>query len=326
MVTLRADADPRVAGAFSRLPGVDVIPNAPESAVIAAGQAFAVEPAVIDGSELAGLLDGVGDSGRRLLMVNAVLDDTTAARLEDAGIGFVDVTGRAWLPGLPLTKRVRDGQPARRRALRAGSLRPAQLIADHPEETWTIRGLARRARCSEVTAHRLLSALEDAGLVQRRGHGRGMKRYVTDIAGVRRWLAEHGRPSSAQRLSCFVQDPDSIPESIDGHKLILTGAVAAKLMGLPVLTGAQRPAYRVQAQAEDLEQIPRALGGFRTDQGANLTLIADPSHLAGEDARTLAGGRLVAPPSRIMLDLYLQARGEAAAGVFLDLWGSKDIA
>jgi len=27
-----------------------------------------------------------------------------------------------------------------------------------------------------------------------------------------------------------------------------------------------------------------------------------------------------------MLDLYLEPRGEAAVGVFLDLWGSKEIA
>ena len=83
---------------------------------------------------------------------------------------------------------------------------------------------------------------------------------------------------------------------------------------------------RAQASGEDLEQIPRVLGGFRTERGANLALIADPQHLAGGDARTDADGRVIAPPSRVMLDLYLEPRGEAAVGVFLDLWGSKDIA
>jgi len=58
---------------------------------------------------------------------------------------------------------------------------------------------------------------------------------------------------------------------------------------------------------------------------ANLTLIADPEHLAGSDARTDGDGRVTAPPSRVMLDLYLEPRGEAAVGVFLDLWGSKEI-
>ncbi len=325
LITLRADVDPQIADAFSRLPNVDVIRDAPESAVVIAGQAFPVEAGIIENRELAGLLEHERSDSRRMLMIKAVLDDATAARLEDADIGFVDAAGRAWLPGQTLTKRVRDRLPARRRALRAGSLRPAQLIADHPGEAWTIRRLAERGASSEVTAHRLLRTLEEARLIERHGHGRGMKRRVVDVEGVRRWLAEHGRPSSAQRLSCFVRDPSAVPASIGGYDLVLTGALAAERMGLPVLTGMQRPLYRVQASDEDLEQIPQALGGFRTERGANLTLIADPEHLASGDARTDGDGRVTAPPSRVMLDLYLEPRGEAAVGVFLNLWGSKEI-
>jgi IclR helix-turn-helix domain len=325
LITLRSDVDRQVADAFSRLPDVDVIRDAPESAVVVAGQAFPVEVGVIETRELAGLLDRERSGGRRILMIKAVLDDATAARLEDADIGFVDAAGRAWLPGQTLTKRVRDRLPARRRALRAGSLRPAQLIADHPEESWTIRRLAERGASSEVTAHRLLTTLEEARLIERRGRGRGMERRVVDVEGVRRWLADHGRPSSPQRLSCFVRDPGAVPASIAGYQMVLTGALAAEGMGLPVLTGMQRPLYRVQASGENLEQIPQALGGFRTERGANLMLIADPEQLASSDARTDGDGRVTAPPSRIMLDLYLEPRGEAAVGVFLDLWGSKEI-
>lgn len=325
LVALRSDVDPQVADAFGRVPEVDVVRDAPESAVVIAGHAFPVEAQVIENRELTGLLDGERGDGRRLLMIKAVLDDATATRLEDADIGFVDATGRAWLPGQALTKRVRDPLPARRRALRAGSLRPAQLIADHPDETWTIRRLAERGTTSEVTAHRLLRALEEARLIERHGRGRGMQRRVVDVEGVRRWLAEHGRPQSAPRLSCFVRDPSAVPASIAGHGMVLTGALAAERMGLPVLTGAQRPLYRVQVSGEDLEQIPRALGGFRTERGANLTLIADPERLAGSDARIDAEGRVIAPPSRVMLDLYLEPRGETAVGLFLDLWGSKNV-
>jgi len=325
LITLRSDVDRQVADAFSRLPDVDVILDAPESAVVVPGQAFPVEAGVIETRELTGLLDRERSDGRRILMIKAVLDDATAARLEDADIGFVDAAGRAWLPGRTLTKRARDQLPTRRRALRAGSLRPAQLIADHPEEPWTIRRLAERGASSEVTAHRLLTTLEEASLIERHGRGRGMERRVADVEGVRRWLAEHGRPSSPQRLSCFVRDPGAVPASIAGYQIVLTGALAAERMGLPVLTGMQRPLYRVQASGEDLEQIPQALGGFRTERGANLMLIADPELLASSDARTDGDGRVTAPPSRIMLDLYLEPRGEAAVGVFLDLWGSKEI-
>lgn len=325
LITLRSDVDSRIGDSLSRLSGVEVIRGAPESAVVIAGQAFPVEVGTVESAELAELLDRETEDVRRIVVIKAVLDDATAARLEDADIGFVDAAGRAWLPGQTLSKRVRDRLPTRRRALRAGSLRPAQMVADHPDEAWTIRRLAERGASSEVTAHRLLTTLEEESLIERRGRGRGMKRRVVDIEGVRRWLAEHGRPSSTQQLSCFIRDPNAIPASVAGHQMVLTGALAAERMGLPVLTGTQRPLYRVQASDEDLEQIPRALGGFRTERGANLMLIADPDHLAGGDARTDGDEHAIAPPSRVMLDLYLEARGEAAVGVFLDLWGSKRI-
>lgn len=314
-----------MADALSRLPDVDVIRDAPESAVVVAGQAFPVETGVVESRGLAGLLDHE-PGGRRMVLIEGVLDDATAARLEDAQISFVDAAGRAWLPGQGLTKRVGERRPARRRALRAGSLRLAQLIADHPQEAWTVRRLAERGGSSEVTAHRLLKTLEESRLLERQGRGRWTERRVVDVEGVRRWLAEHGRPFSAQRLSSFVRDPNDIPDSIAGFEMVLSGAAAAEQMGLPVLTGLPRALYRVHASGEELEHIPRALGGFRTERGANLTLVADQEHLAGDDARRNGDGRLIAPPSRVMLDLYLEARGDAAVGVFLDLWGSKEIA
>jgi hypothetical protein len=44
----RSDVDRRVADAFSRLRDVDVIRDAPESAVVVAGQAFPVEAGVLE--------------------------------------------------------------------------------------------------------------------------------------------------------------------------------------------------------------------------------------------------------------------------------------
>jgi hypothetical protein len=89
------------------------------------------------------------------------------------------------------------------------------------------------------------------------------------------------------------------------------------------LTGEARPVFRVDVPGDALDDVPAELGGFRTERGANVTLIADPDRLGLADAREDRKGRLIAPPSRVMLDLYLESRGDAAAGVFLDLWGSK---
>ena len=91
------------------------------------------------------------------------------------------------------------------------------------------------------------------------------------------------------------------------------------------MTQAVTPTMRVSVRPEELEDVPEALGGFRTEQGANLILIADPDRLAFTDAIGRPDSWLLAPPSRIMLDLYLEARGEAAVDVFLDLWGEKEV-
>lgn len=325
LLALSDDADPRLVAAFARLPGVDVVGNAPDSAMVLSGQAFPVEAQVVESEEIGALLSSLDrrpSRRRRVVAINAVLDDAAAARLEDAEIGFVDAAGRSWLPGQELTKQVEARLPAYQRSLRPGSLRPAQFIADYPDEPWTIRRLAERAGSSEVTAHRLLTTLEAAGLIERRGRGRRTERRVTDAGGVRHWLARNARPRTPERLSCFVRDSEKLPAEAAGYPLALTGAAAADRMGWPVLTGVSRPLYRVEASGKELEEIPRALGGFRTERGANLVLLADPERLATGDARSI-GNDVLAPPSRIMLDLYLEPRGEAAVDVFLDLWGSE---
>lgn len=305
--------------------GLDVVENAPETAAIVPGAAFPVEVVAVGGDELEPSLVTQRPPGARLLVVEAMLDDDTAARLEDAGVSYVDAAGRAWFLGQGRTQMARDVRSKVPRSLRAGSLRLAQLLADRPGEAWTERSLAARGGSTPVTAHSLLKRLETEGLVERQGRGRATKRRVGDLAGLRRWLASNGRPSRVRRLACFLPDPSGIPSSVTGHALVLSGAAAAERLGLPVLTATPRPLLRVAVGQEELEEIPAALGGFRTERGANVTLVADPDRLAFTDLREDRDGRPIAPPSRVMLDLYLEPRGEAAAEVFLDLWGSKEI-
>ncbi|HEX7290118.1 MAG TPA: hypothetical protein VF250_03230 [Conexibacter sp.] len=299
-----------------------MVEDAPECALVMAGRVARVQIVVAGPADVDELLRARGATGECIAIVNAVLDDGTAARLEDAGIAYVDAGGRGWLPGRARTRRRRVPDPGTPRAPRGGSLRLAQLLADHPHESWTERGLAERGESTQVTAHRLLTQLELRGLVERRGTGRGASRRVTDVRALRRWLARYGRPGRAQRLACFLPDAAPIAAQAD-PLLVLTGALAAERLGLPVLTATPRATYRVQATGEALEQIPPLLGGFRTERGANAVLISDPERLASADAGRLPDGQAVAPPSRIMLDLHLEPRGRAAVSVFLDLWSAQ---
>ncbi len=321
LVALPPAVQPRVVRALERLAGVDVVDGWDEPFLVTDGSTTPLTVVEPTADELRSLL-AAPPPPPALLLIRAVLDDATAAQVEDAGFGYVDGAGRAWLPGQPTTRQRR--RRVGPRALRPESLRLAQLLADHPDQPWTERSLAERAETTTVTAHRLLKRLEDEDLVERRGGGRSTERSVADVVAFRRWLAANGRPGRVSVLTCFVADPTALPAQVDGHSLVLTGAAAAERMGLPVLTSIARPTYRVAVDDdEDVEHVPQELGGFRTDAGANLALIADPARLAALDARGDAAGGLLAPPSRVMLDLYLEPRGEAAADVFLDLWGAK---
>lgn len=323
LIALSSDCDPNGADLLRRFDDVTVAVNAPQSVLVTESEAMPVAVEVLDGSEVKRRLDRPLAGKPLFLIITAVLDDETAARLEDAGIGYFDATGRRWLRNWERTRRVRRPRGSGRRALYPASIRLAQSLADHPDEPWTQRGLAERSDTTQVTAQRLLARLESEGLVERRGKGPASARWVRDALDLRSWLAREGRPRRVARLSCFVRDPQALPP-VAGRRLALTGAAAAAEIGFNVRTGEAPPLLRVDATAEELEGIPEALGGFRTESGANLVLIADPERLAFVDPIE-SGGRLIAPPSRIMLDLFLEARGEAAAAVFLDLWGRGEV-
>jgi hypothetical protein len=323
-LALSNEIDPRIPALLRQWDSVEFAENAPRSVVITESDVMPVRVELAEATATAWNWPRTSSDEPLFLVVNAVLDDASAARLEDAGISYIDASGRSWLPSLQRTRRARQPKARGRRGLSAASIRLAQLLADHPGESWTERGLARRGSTTQPTAHRFLARLEEERLITREGRGPRTTRWVRDTSAMRRWIAREGRPKRVTSLSCFVDDPGVLPR-LAGRTFALTGAAAAAEIGLPVLTSESRPVVRVDVAADVLEEIPEALGGFRTESGANLTLIADPDRLAFVDPYFASGPRLIAPPSRIMLDLYLEARGDAAAEVFLDLWGEREI-
>lgn len=322
LVTLGPSVPPFVAHALRRLPGVTVIEGAPETSVVRHGAAQLVVAEIVDVRAVRARLAAERDSAEArpmLLAVQGAVDDRTAARLEDLGVSFADIEGRAWLAGTPRSARAR-ARSGKSRHLRPESLRLAQLLADHPIERWTQRSLAARGDSTQVTAQRLLRRLEDEGLVVRKGGGRTTETTVTSPVALRRWLLDHARPERTVRLAFFLRDPTDIPDEVGNVHLALTGSLAAERLGVPVATSQPPPTFRADCGPERLEDLPALLGGFRTDEGATATLIADPGRLGHVDARRLGDGTLVAPPSRVMLDLLLESRGTSTAELFADLW------
>jgi DNA-binding MarR family transcriptional regulator len=317
VVTLAPSVSDTIRSALSALPGVTAVAASANALISASGpQPLRLERVGLGQIEHPTSTPGIA----RLIQIDGVLDDATAGRLEDSAIGYLDSAGRSWLPGMRRTSLERDTRK-RARSLRGAGLRVAQLLADDPKQRWTERDLADRAKTSTSTAHKLLERLEDEGLMQRTGHTRGTVRTVPDPAALRRWLARNGQPSRLRRLACWVPDPHPEP-TVAGLRIVLTGAAGAAELGMPVLTGPPRTLLRVRTpQGTDLNDIPSMLGGVRDEAGANTVLIDDRDGLGWREAQRSSSGALIAPPSRVMLDLWLEPRGQAAVDAFLELWG-----
>lgn len=324
VLALADDVDSRARGILGKLDDVKIVENSPQTVLITEDAVSPVRIELVEADEIGGRARAE-HSDDELFVINVVLDDNAAARLEDANASYIDAAGRHWLRSWRRTKRASEQAAARgKRRLYPASVRLAQLLADHPQEPWTERGLARRGQTTQTTAHRMLGRLEGEGLLLREGRGPSTLRWVRDPITMRSWLARQARPRTVARLACFVEDPER-PRKAVGRTLALTGAAGAAAIGMPVLTGMATPTMRVSVRAEELEDVPEALGGFRTESGPNLILIADPDRLAFVDAVARPDGWPLAPPSRIMLDLFLEARGEAAVDVFLSLWSDREV-
>jgi len=324
-IALDNEIDPHALDILQGVPGVRLALGAPQSAIVTDQNLIPVAVSVADAGEVGSYVEPSGGGKAILLAVNAILDPGTAARLEDAGVSYVDADGRYWYPGAERTELGLERRSRwKSRHLHPATIRLAQLLADHPGEEWSERILAARGRSTQTTAHRLFVRLEREGLVGREGRGRGSVRQVRDPIAMRRWLSQEGRPRSATMLRCFLSDPFGLPR-LPGRSFALTGAAGAASLGLPVATDQPRPMVRVNVNNDELEDIPEALGGFRTEEGANLILVADPNRLAFVDPDEGATGSFTAPPSRILLDLYLEPRGAATADVFLSLWGAREL-
>lgn len=318
VLTLPFDVLPLVRHAVGGLPDV-VVMEGPTCALVIREGAMTVDLVNVNVEQLDSVLDR-HSSNPRLLLIDGVLDDETAARLEDSTVGYVDASGRAWILGSPRSKLARtDTGALGSRPLSPSRLLAAQMIVDHPERRWTERELASQTNVSTGTAHYLLARLEDEGLLSREGTKRGTIRKVNDQQELRHWLAQHGRPRRVRRLPCFLREIKT--GNINGLQVALTGAAAAEALGIPVLTNVSQSLLRIGISNPGmLDEVPAALGGMRTRKGANAVLIADVHSLGLLDARKLSDGTLVAPPSRVMLDLFLEPRGESAVDVMLALW------
>lgn len=263
------------------------------------------------------------------LVVAERLTASIRAALEEVGCSYADGTGAAHLegPGFllhfnPVTRRKEGAIPAPR-GLGAVAVRAIQVLLSEPEREWSVTDLAKKAGVSGGEAHKVLSRLEVEGLVSTTGTASGKRRKIAQPGALLDWLAMVPAARKTHvRLSSFLYAPDldnlltRLALNAQRSEAIwaVTGAAAARVMGVQVVTALPITLVRVAAKL-GLVAAAEALGAEPVDSGANLMLIADVGEVGTRQAMHI-GAVAVAPPVRIWLDMLSEPRGTDAAALF----------
>jgi len=206
--------------------------------------------------------------------------------LESAGLSYVDTQGHAnvRLPGVLIhisndapRPRVQDRLSPSRLSSKGGLVAQALLL--DPDRSWKIVELAAKCRVSAGLVHRVLSRLEEVGLVKAQGTGPSkVRRLTSPSALLDLWVEEDVEPHVRRRTAYLLAEPGGALARICSARLqaaavvhAVTGTAAAALLA-PVLTAVVVVEIRISGTVA-LEEAAGAIGARGVEQGANIALI-----------------------------------------------------
>lgn len=202
----------------------------------------------------------------RLLLIADTTTEETREILREHGVALVDGLGNAHieLPGLLFhvegkrqPKRGVAGPPTSLKG-KAGVIAQALLL--EPDRAWQVRDLAKRADVSAALVHRVVTRLENEGLMRAEGAGPRRVRRVTDpTALLDLWAEEQADKPMRTHAYLLARTPRLLVSDLGKHlttsgiDYALTGAGAASLVA-PIVTAVPVAEVWVTAKAapEDL--------------------------------------------------------------------------
>lgn len=232
----------------------------------------------LDPKDVAALAEGTRAtrSSASTLLVSRYLSASTRARLTDAALGYLDLTGNVRLavsePGLFIETQGasedpdRNERPARSlRGPKAGRLVRALVDCGQPPG---VRELAGRAKVDAGYASRVVALLEKEALVTRVGRGR--MQAVDWPALLRRWAQEAPLASRGQ-MQTFLE-PRGLAvltgrlATFEGQYAVTGGLAAAAIAPIA-------PPRLATIWVHDVAQAATRLGLRPAESGANVLLI-----------------------------------------------------
>ena len=198
----------------------------------------------------------------------------------------------------------------------------AMLTAKGADTAWTVRQLADEVDLSVGQAHRILSILEQSGLVVPQGSGATASRRVLDRGVLLDWLAQQpaARRSPMQWATHLYgrNGREVLARAAEGlfkaHcAFAVTGMAAATLADLGPT---ELATVHIWVDPEkDLASVAADAGMKRTDRGANVVLWSDTDRSGTSDSEQLEGITVAQGP-RVYLDLLQLPRGPEVAETY----------
>lgn len=249
-------------------------------------------------------------AGSRGLVAARYLSPPVRARLDQAGLSYIDATGNIRVqldsPGLFVSDRGSDSDPWRGAGRPRGTLKgdPAaklvRAIADF-SGVWTVRELVDISKASTGSTYRVVEFLEREGLATRSDDGRVtvsdweqvLRRWSNDYSfvgsnKVTRWIAPRGLPDLVERIGS-IEAPSTYA---------VTGTLAA------AQRAAYAPARLASIYVADSDAAADAWDLRPADTGANV-LLAVPKFdvVFDRSMRDKQSGIMFAAPSQVVVDL-----------------------
>ena len=257
-----------------------------------------------------------------LVVLSRYLSGATRERLRSREVGYLDLTGNAWLvvpePGLFIETQGASEDPDRKerpaRSLRgpkAGRIIRALIDRRQPPG---VRELAVATKTDASYVSRVLAFLDSEALVTRVGHGR--LESVDWPALMRRWAQE--APLESRGKTRMFLEPRGLTGLVgrlaesEEHYAITSSLAAATFA--PVA-----PARLVVIWVRDAAQAAARLALRPTETGANVLLV-EPADESVFEGATQRDGVWYAAPSQVAADLLTSPGRGPAEGEELINW------
>jgi hypothetical protein len=265
-----------------------------------------------------------------------VLAEITTARsreiLESAGVAYIDAAGNAFVrfPGILIRTTGPAAKPERgagtsgspRLSGKGGAIAESLLL--HPERLWRIDELGSVAMSSAGLTHRVLTRLEQAGLIESLGSGPAKKRRLNrpgDLLDL--WTDEEHERHRTETPAYVLARPGTrvavvASDGLDRGSVVhaITGSAAASLVA-PSVTATPVSEIRLAASVTP-EQALTTAGARQVSEGYNLLFVQASDDLAVR-SRQRVGGVWLASNPWIYLDLLRDPRrGREQAREFRD--------